>query len=99
MLVLLAVGTGAQAQFADVTGMNIPSVFSDSQPEEPVLLSHAVLMELYGTSRDDRFALAAGYNAAPVSPIQNEHMDNSQNADGQIYYLEGGKTYVQHKNR
>lgn len=66
---------------------------SDGTPGEPILLSHSDLMEKYGTSRADTFALATELNAAPISPTLLDFISNTNYAEGQTFYLEGGKTY------
>lgn len=66
---------------------------SDGKPGEPILLSHSDLMEKYGTSRADTFALATELNAAPISPTLLDFISNTNYAEGQTFYLEGGKTY------
>lgn len=64
---------------------------SDGTPGEPILLEHAKLMNLW--NRADTFALATDYNAAPISPILLDFISNTNYAEGQTFYLEGGKTY------
>lgn len=66
---------------------------TDGQPGPPIFLSHDSLMDAYGTQRDDTFALAHTYDAAPLSPILNDFISNVNYAEGQVYWLEGGKTY------
>ena len=66
---------------------------SDGKPGEPILLSHSDLMAKYGTSRADTFALATELNAAPISPTLLDFISNTNYAEGQTFYLEGGKTY------
>ena len=66
---------------------------SDGKPGEPILLSHSELMAKYGTSRADTFALATEFNAAPISPTLLDFISNTNYAEGQTFYLEGGKTY------
>lgn len=43
--------------------------------------------------RSDVFGLAAQYDAAPISPVLLDFISNSNYAEGQTFYLEGGKTY------
>lgn len=71
---------------------------SDGQPGEPILLKHDELLARYGTSRNDTFALAADYNAAAISPTLLDFISNTQYAEGQSFYLEGGKTYYMDGN-
>lgn len=71
---------------------------SDGTPGEPILLKHDELMARYGDSRADTFALAADYNAAPISPTLLDFISNTNYAEGQTYYLEGGKTYYMDGN-
>ena len=66
---------------------------SDGKPGVPVLLRHADLLAQYGDSRADTFALAADYDAAPISPTLYDFISNTNYAEGQTFYLEGGKTY------
>jgi len=66
---------------------------SDGKPGEPILLKHDELMAKYGTSRSDTFAAAADYDAAPISPTLYDFISNTNYAEGQAFYLEGGKTY------
>ncbi len=71
---------------------------SDGTPGEPILLKHDELLARYGTSRNDTFALAADYNAAPISPALLDFISNTNYAEGQTYLLEGGKTYYMDGN-
>lgn len=67
---------------------------TDGQPGEPLLLKYDELMAKYGESRADTFALATStYKAAPISPILYDFISNTNYAEGQSFYLEGGKTY------
>lgn len=66
---------------------------SDGTPGDPILLNHDELMAQYGSSRADTFALASKYNAAPISPTLLDFISNTNYAEGQTYYLQGGKTY------
>ena len=72
---------------------NTCSSRSDGTPGAPILLRHDSLLAAYGTSRADTFALAADYNAAPISPMLLDFISNTKYAEGQTFYLEGGKTY------
>lgn len=77
---------------------------TDGKPGEPILLSYD---ELYaqastlplpddkdGLRRDDVFGLATSkYQAAPISPALYDFISNTDLAEGQTFYLEGGKTY------
>lgn len=69
------------------------SARTDGTPGAPIVLDHDSLVNAYGTSRADTFALAAEYNAAPISPILSDFITNPNFAEGQTYYLDGGKTY------
>lgn len=71
---------------------------SDGTPGEPILLSHDELMARYGTNRADTFALATDFNAAPISPTLLDFISNTNYAEGQTFYLEGGKTYYMDGN-
>lgn len=70
-------------------------------PGEPILLVHDDLMQQaatmtipsYNIPRTEVYALAADYEAAPLSPTLNDFMTNSKLVEGQTFYLEGGKTY------
>lgn len=81
---------------------------SDGQPGEPILLSYD---ELYAKGesmtipdaadikRGDVFALATTkYQAAPISPTLYDFISNTAYAEGQTFYLEGGKTYYMDGN-
>lgn len=69
-------------------------------PGAPILLSHDNLMATSASSlvndwyqRDVVYELAADYQAAPISPTLDDFMTNVRLAEGQVFYLEGGKTY------
>ena len=64
---------------------------SDGTPGEPILLEHDKLLNQW--DRTDTFALAPTYNAAPISPTLLDFISNANYAEGQTFYLEGGKTY------
>lgn len=74
---------------------------SDGTPGAPILLSHDSLMNIAATlevpnsdaSRADLFALAADYDAAPLSPTLYNFINDANYAEGQTFMLEGGKTY------
>lgn len=66
---------------------------TDGTPGAPIVLDHDSLINAYGTSRADTFALAAEYNAAPISPTLLDFISNVNYAEGQTFYLDGGKTY------
>lgn len=81
---------------------------SDGKPGEPILLSYD---ELYAQAaslpvpddenvkRSDVFALATDkYQAAPITPALYDFISNTQYAEGQTFYLEGGKTYYMDGN-
>ena len=76
---------------------------TDGQPGEPITLKWD---ELYAQAaslglpdddavkRTDVFDLATSkYNAAPLSPALHDFISNTDLAEGQTFYLEGGKTY------
>lgn len=72
---------------------------SDGKPGEPILLEHSEMMKIHEAwNRADTFALAADYNAAPISPTLNDFISNTNYAEGQTFYLEGGKTYYMDGN-
>jgi hypothetical protein len=70
-------------------------------PGAPILLKHDELMAQAAElpiansyeMRTDVFALADEYDAAPISPTLNSFMTDNKMAEGQVFYLEGGKTY------
>ncbi|MBQ8064938.1 MAG: hypothetical protein IJ200_04695 [Prevotella sp.] len=74
---------------------------TDGTPGEPILLKHDDLMATQNSapvpnsdeSRAARFALAADYDAAPLSPTLYDFISNTNYAEGQEFWLEGGKTY------
>ncbi len=81
---------------------------SDGTPGEPILLSYE---ELYAAAsgmalpddetvkRDDVFGLATEkYKAAPISPTLYSFISDTKYAEGQTFYLEGGKTYYMDGN-
>lgn len=82
---------------------NTVTARSDGQPGPPILLKHDSLINALNGQpvdadhpnilRSDVFGLAAQYNAAPISPVLLDFISNSNYAEGQTYYLEGGKTY------
>ena len=76
---------------------------TDGKPGEPILLKYD---ELYANAaslglpdddavkRTDVFELATSkYQAAPISPVLHDFISNTDLAEGQTFYLEGGKTY------
>ena len=74
---------------------------SDGQPGEPILLNHSDLLAQAASieipnrteNRAEVYANAANYNAAPISPTLYDFISNTNYAEGQTFYLEGGKTY------
>lgn len=76
---------------------------SDGTPGDPILLKHDEMIAQYhdavlpnndaGIKRPDAFALADKYNAAPISNVLYDFISNTSLAEGQTFYLEGGKTY------
>ena len=74
---------------------------SDGQPGEPILLKHDELIQQSASlpipqsseNRNEVFALAADYNAAPLTPTLYDFISNTDYAEGQTFMLEGGKTY------
>lgn len=70
-------------------------------PGAPILLKHDELMAQAADlpvsdsyeKRTEVFALADEYEAAPISPALNNFMTDNKMAEGQVFYLEGGKTY------
>lgn len=88
LLILLALSMNLLCSANVAENDTMPSTL-----KEPILLKHDSLMNAYGDSRADTFALASEYDAAPISPILKEFMTNDEYADGQAFYLDGGKTY------
>lgn len=74
---------------------------TDGKPGDPILLKHEDLLKEapnleipnQSVSRSEAFALAEEYNAAPLTPTLYDFISNSDYAEGQTFYLEGGKTY------
>ena len=74
---------------------------SDGKPGPAITLLHADLLAqqnsapLIGNdeSRATTFAQAAEFDAAPLTPTLYDFISNTTYAEGQTYYLEGGKTY------
>lgn len=76
---------------------------SDGKPGDPILLKHDELIAKYhdalipysdaGIKRPDAYALADEYNAAPLSNVLYDFISNTDLAEGQTFYLEGGKNY------
>ena len=90
--------TAVLASFVTARGETV-----DDTPGAPILLSHG---ELYadadnlpipgheGLKRSDVYALATSkYQAAPITPALYAFEINPSMAQGQVFYLEGGKTY------
>lgn len=74
---------------------------SDGKPGDPIVLDHAELKanaaNLAIPNRDEKrtdvFALAEQYDAAPLTPTLYDFISNTNYAEGQTFYLQGGKTY------
>lgn len=74
---------------------------SDGKPGPAITLLHADLLAqqssapLIGSdeSRATTFEQAAEFDAAPLTPTLYDFISNTTYAEGQTYYLEGGKTY------
>lgn len=78
---------------------------SDGKPGEPILLKHDEMISTYHTAdmmisptsthkRLDVYGeMAAKYDAAPISPVLDDFISNTNYAEGQTFLLEGGKTY------
>jgi len=75
---------------------------TDGKPGAPITLKYDSLMNIADelplpddntVKRADVFALAKQYNAAPISPALSDFISDTKYAQGQIFYLEGGKTY------
>ena len=80
---------------------NSVTVRTKKEAGPPVTLNHAELMSqapylpVSGSydMRSDVYALAEKYEAAPISPVLNDYMTSVSMGEGQVFYLEGGKTY------
>lgn len=82
---------------------NTVTTRSDGKPGEPILLKHDEMIAQYAKAklnnmqseltRDQVFAAADDYNAAPISPVLYNFISDANYAEGQAFYLEGGKTY------
>lgn len=76
---------------------------TDGQPGEPITLkwddlyaqaANLPVPDDDAVKRADVFELATSkYNAAPLSPALADFISNTDLAEGQTFYLEGGKTY------
>ncbi len=76
---------------------------SDGKPGAPILLNHDEMIAKYNGQnivnssgdykRTDVFAQAAEFDAAPISNVLYDFISNTTLAEGQTFYLEGGKTY------
>ena len=76
---------------------------SDGKPGAPILLKYDEMMSQYANAeipnneknlkRTEVFAQAAEYDAAPISNVLYDFISNTDLAEGQTFYLEGGKTY------
>ena len=82
---------------------------SDGKPGEPILLSYDELYaqaadlpladDIDGLKRNEVFALATEkYQAAPITPALYDFISNVNYAEGQEFYLEGGKVYYMDGN-
>lgn len=65
---------------------------TDGKPGPAILLKHQELIAAEG-DRSDTFALASHYDAAPLSPTLYRFISETTLSEGQVFYLEGGKTY------
>lgn len=75
---------------------------SDGTPGDPILLKHEDMLaqekdieikDHSGLEHSDVFAIATQYNAAPISHVLYDFISNTNYAEGQTFWLEGGKTY------
>lgn len=65
---------------------NTLSIRMDGDPGEPILIKHVV-------DPNDTIPGAASYNACRLDTIINNYNQDSKLAEGQIFYLDGGKNY------
>lgn len=65
---------------------NTLAIRMDGDPGEPILIEHIV-------DPNDTIPGAVEYNACRLDTIINNYNHNAELAEGQIFYLEGGKTY------
>lgn len=82
---------------------NTVTTRSDGKPGEPILLKHDEMIAQYSNAkltnfqseitRDQVFAAAKDFDAAPISPVLYNFISDANYAEGQTFYLEGGKTY------
>jgi hypothetical protein len=75
---------------------------SDGQPGDPILLNHDELIAKFSNGtlphndaykRADVYGRASEFNAAPLTPTLFDFISNTDYAEGQVFLLEGGKTY------
>ena len=60
--------------------------------QDTLYLSHAEML-LLQDGRQDTFALAENYDAAPLSPVIDTYMKMETTEKDKVFYLEGGKTF------
>lgn len=82
---------------------NTVTTRSDGKPGPAILLGHEEMIAQYSNAkltnfqseitRDQVFAAAKDYDAAPISPVLYNFISDANYAEGQTFYLEGGKTY------
>lgn len=82
---------------------NTVTTRSDGKPGPAILLKHDEMIAKYSKAkldnlqseltRDQVFAAADNYDAAPISPVLHSFISDVNYAEGQEFYLEGGKTY------
>lgn len=85
---------------------NTYSARSDGEPGEPILVKHelkAPERSYFETEEAYQNALiqhevAAGYNAMRIDFMLTDFISDVELAEGQVFYLEGGKTYCMFNN-
>lgn len=88
---------------------NTCSVRSDGEPGEPVLIEHKLATappaklddetdENYAAVVSSHEAAISKYNAMQIDDILTDFISDVNFAEGQEFYLEGGKTYCMYRN-
>ncbi|MCQ2221001.1 MAG: hypothetical protein MJZ12_06380 [Prevotella sp.] len=82
---------------------NTVTTRSDGTPGPAIILDHQEMITKYSKApltnfqseitRDQVFAAASDYDAAPISPVLYNFISDANYAEGQTFYLQGGKTY------
>lgn len=88
---------------------NTCSARSDGEPGDPILIKHQVATteparlateddEDYAKVLSQHQAAVSTYDAMQIDDILTDFISNSELAEGQEFYLEGGKTYCMYRN-